>query len=176
MPDVCLPQPSVGHHGESMTWSPHVTVAAIAEQNQRFLVVEENVRGRLVLNNPAGHLEAGESFTAAVRRETLEETGWEFEPDAITGIYLWTNAAIHTTFLRITFCGRCLRQHPERTLDTGIVAPRWMTRAELGARSVRLRSPLVLRCIDDYLGGRRFPLDMLVSLDSVTPHAAQERS
>ena len=159
-----------------MTWSPHVTVAAIAEQNQRFLVVKEKVRGRLVVNNPAGHLEAGESFTAAVRRETMEETGWEFEPEAITGIYLWTNVAIRTTFLRITFCGRCLRQHPDRTLDTGIVAPRWMTRTELGASSVQLRSPLVLRCIDDYLGGRRFPLDLLASLDPIAVHAARARS
>ncbi|MGH8292229.1 MAG: NUDIX hydrolase [Gammaproteobacteria bacterium] len=158
-----------------MTWSPHVTVAAIAEQNKRFLVVEENVRGRLVVNNPAGHLEAGESFTAAVRRETMEETGWEFEPDAITGIYLWTHVAIHTTFLRITFCGRCLRQHSDRPLDTGIVAPRWMTREELGASSVQLRSPLVLRCIDDYLGGRRFPLDLLATLDPTAAHAARAR-
>ncbi|HKT32736.1 MAG TPA: NUDIX hydrolase [Gammaproteobacteria bacterium] len=158
-----------------MTWSPHVTVAAIAEQNKHFLVVEENVRGRLVLNNPAGHLEAGESFTAAVRRETMEETGWEFEPDAITGIYLWTNVAIHTTFLRITFCGRCIRQHADHALDTGIVAPRWMTRAELGASSVQLRSPLVLRCIDDYLDGRRFPLNLLASLDSAAARAAHAR-
>ncbi|MDE1886894.1 MAG: NUDIX hydrolase [Gammaproteobacteria bacterium] len=157
-----------------MTWTPHVTVAAIAEQHKRFLIVEEKVRDRLVLNNPAGHLEAGESFTAAVRRETMEETGWEFEPDAVTGIYLWTNAAIHTTFLRITFCGRCLRQHPDHTLDTGIVAPRWMTREELGVTSVQLRSPLVLRCIDDYLGGRRYPLDLLASLDSSAGHAARQ--
>ncbi|MBU6422341.1 MAG: NUDIX hydrolase [Gammaproteobacteria bacterium] len=148
-----------------MTWTPHVTVAAIAEQDQRFLVVEEKIRGRLVVNNPAGHLEAGESFADAVRRETLEEAGWEFEPQAITGIYLWTNVTLQTTFLRITFYGHCIRQHKERPLDAGIVGPKWMTRAELARPSVQLRSPLVLRCIDDYLAGRRFPLNLLARLD-----------
>lgn len=152
-----------------MTWTPHVTVAAIAEQDAHFLVVEEKVHGRLVVNNPAGHLEADESFTDAVRRETLEETGWEFSPDAVTGIYLWTSTVLHTTFLRIAFCGRCTRQHAERPLDAGIVGPKWLTRAELGDSKVQLRSPLVLRCIDDYLAGRRFPLDLLACLDPPTP-------
>ena len=147
-----------------MTWTPHVTVAAIAEQDARFLVVEEKVHGRLVVNNPAGHLEAGESFTDAVRRETLEETGWEFAPDAVTGIYLWSSEVLLTTFLRITFCGRCTHQHVGQQLDAGIVGPKWLTRAELGNGKVQLRSPLVLRCIDDYLAGRRFPLDMLACL------------
>lgn len=151
-----------------MTWTPHVTVAAIAEQDGRFLLVEEQVQGHLVINNPAGHLEKAESFIEAVRRETLEETGWEFEPDAITGIYLWTNAALRITFLRVAFCGRCLRQHAERPLDRGIVGPRWLTRKELGNGSVKLRSPLVTRCLDDYLKGRRFPLDLLACLEPAT--------
>lgn len=153
-----------------MTWTPHVTVAAIAEQDGRFLVVEEKVHDHLVINNPAGHLESGEGFTDAVRRETLEETGWDFAPDAITGIYLWTSPVLHTTFLRITFFGHCTRQHPERPLDTGIVSAKWMTRAALGNGTVQLRSPLVLRCIDDYLAGRRFPLDLLGCLDSAANH------
>lgn len=158
-----------------MTWTPHVTVAAIAERDQRFLVVEEKVQGRLVVNNPAGHLESGESFTDAVRRETLEETGWEFEPDAITGIYLWTSPVLQTTFLRIAFYGHCNRQHKERPLDTGIVGPQWMTRAELARPTVQLRSPLVLRCIDDYLAGRRFPLDLLACLNPAINHLTAAR-
>ena len=142
-------------------------MAAVAEREQRFLVVEEKVRGRLVVNNPAGHLEESENFTDAVRRETLEETGWEFEPDAITGIYLWTNPGIQTTFLRITFCGRCLRQHPDWPLDRGIVGARWLTRAELGDGKFKLRSPLVTLCIDDYLAGRRFPLELLTCIEPI---------
>lgn len=148
-----------------MTWTPHITVAAIAERERRFLLVEEQVRGRLVVNNPAGHLEEAESFIDAVRRETLEETGWEFEPDAITGIYLWTNTEIQTTFLRIAFCGRCTHQHSNWPLDHGIVGARWLTRAELDNHAINLRSPLVTRCIDDYLSGRRYPLDLLACLD-----------
>lgn len=147
-----------------MTWTPHVTVAAIAEREGRFLVVEERVHGALVINNPAGHLEEAETFAEGVRRETLEETGWEFEPQAITGIYLWKNPWLGTTFLRVAFCGRCTRHHPDWPLDRGIVSAQWLTREQLGG-DIKLRSPLVLRCIDDYLAGRRFPLDLLACLD-----------
>lgn len=144
-----------------MVWKPHVTVAAIAEQDGRYLVVEEDVRGKRVFNNPAGHLEPGESLVDAVRRETLEETGWDFEPDAVTGIYLWKNAEVDTTFLRVAFHGRCLQHHPARRLDHGIVAAHWLTRAELAGGRHTLRTPLVLRCIDDLLSGRRYPLEIL---------------
>lgn len=162
----------------TMTWKPHVTVAAIAEQEGRFLVVEEVIRGRKVLNNPAGHLERAESFLDAVKRETLEETGWEFEPDAVTGIYLWKNPELDNTFLRVAFSGRCLRHHPDRPLDKGIVGPLWLTRAELGDGTRPLRSPMVLRCIDDYLGGYRYPLRLLSHLDDLwsdgaTPEVAR---
>ncbi len=150
-----------------MTWNPHVTVAAIAQQDGRFLMVEEEVRGKRVINNPAGHLEDTESFVGAVRRETLEETGWEFEPEAVIGIYLWKNPSLKTTFLRIAFCGRCTRHHPDRPLDKGIIGARWHTRAELADSSLNLRSPLVTRCIDDYLAGRRFPLEMLTYLGPI---------
>jgi phosphatase NudJ len=150
-----------------MTWNPHVTVAAIAQQHDRFLMVEEKVRGMLLINNPAGHLEETESFVDAVRRETLEETGWEFEPEAVTGIYLWKNLSLGTTFLRIAFCGMCTLHHPDRPLDQGIVGPRWCTRADLAKGKMALRSPLVTRCIDDYLAGRRFPLDMLACLGPI---------
>ncbi|HSN17486.1 MAG TPA: NUDIX hydrolase [Gammaproteobacteria bacterium] len=144
-----------------MVWKPHVTVAAVVERDGRYLVVEEDVRGRRVLNNPAGHLEPGESLVEAVRRETLEETGWEFEPDAVTGIYLWKNAEADATFLRVAFHGRCVRHHPERRLDQGIVAAHWLAREDLAGGRHVLRTPLVLRCIDDLLAGRRYPLDIL---------------
>ncbi|MGH8372242.1 MAG: NUDIX hydrolase [Gammaproteobacteria bacterium] len=144
-----------------MVWKPHVTVAAIAEQEGRFLVVEERVRGQLVINNPAGHLEESENFQDAIRREMLEETGWEFEPDVLTGIYLWKNRRLDTTFMRLAFFGRCTRHHPDRPLDKGIVGPRWLTRAELKSGQHTLRSPMVVRCIDDYLAGCRYPLELL---------------
>src|SRR5579863_589482 len=157
-----------------MVWKPHVTVAAIAERDGRFLVVEEHVRGRRVLNNPAGHLESGESFVEAVRRETLEETGWEFTPDAVTGIYLWKNPKLDATFVRVAFHGHCDKHHPDRPLDKGIVGPHWLTRAELAGAHHALRSPMVLRCIDDVLAGRRYPLDLLshvTDLDSILEEA-----
>lgn len=144
-----------------MIWKPHVTVAAIAEQEGRFLVVEERVRGQLVINNPAGHLEESESFQAAIQREMLEETGWEYEPEILTGIYLWKNHRLGTTFLRMTFFGHCIRHHPDRPLDRGIIGPRWLTRDELQNGQHVLRSPMVVRCIDDYLAGRRYPLELL---------------
>lgn len=159
-----------------MVWKPHVTVAAIAERDGRFLVVEEVIRGRTVLNNPAGHLEQAESFADAVRRETLEETGWEFEPEAVTGIYLWSNPELDNTFLRVAFSGRCLRHHPDRALDKGIVGPHWLTRAELGDGVRALRSPMVLRCIDDYLQGRRYPLQLLSHLDDLWDSGALQRA
>jgi len=158
-----------------MTWNPHVTVAAITQQEGRFLMVEENVRGTLVINNPAGHLDENESFVDAVYRETLEETGWEFEPDAVTGIYLWKNLSLETTFLRIAFCGRCTHHHPGRPLDQGIVRPRWCTRAELADGILNLRSPLVTRCIDDFLAGRRFPLEILTCLEPIDIHMSDAR-
>ena len=142
-----------------MVWKPHVTVAAVVEREGRYLIVEEDVRGERVFNNPAGHLEPGESLVDAVRRETLEETGWEFEPDAITGVYLWKNA--EATFLRVAFRGRCLKHNPDRRLDHGIVAAHWLTREELAGGRYPLRTPLVLNCIDDLLAGRRYPLELL---------------
>ena len=157
-----------------MVWKPHVTVAAIAERDGRFLVVEEEVHGRRVLNNPAGHLEPGEGFVEAVRRESLEETGWEFAPDAVTGIYLWKNPELDASFVRVAFHGRCAFHHPERKLDKGIIGPHWFTRTELVEGRLPLRSPMVLRCIDDYLAGHRYPLELLshiTDLDSVLQEA-----
>jgi 8-oxo-dGTP pyrophosphatase MutT (NUDIX family) len=144
-----------------MVWKPHATVAAIAEQEGRFLMVEESVEGKLVLNQPAGHIEDGESPLAAVVREALEETAWEFRPDAIVGTYLWREPMQGESYFRLAFAGRCLRHHPHRILDTGVIRSLWLTRDEIVAETARLRSPLVLLCVDDYLRGRRFPVDML---------------
>jgi len=141
-------------------FNPDITVATVVCQAQRFLVVEETVHGRLLINQPAGHLEAGESLLQAAVRETLEESGWDVDLDAYLGTYLWTSPG-GRTFLRFAFVGHCLRHHPERTLDQGVERALWLRRDELAAVGERLRSPLVLRAVDDYLGGQRHPLDAL---------------
>ena len=147
-----------------MIWKPHVTVAAIAEQDGRYLMVEEETGGRIVINQPAGHLDEGESLLQAVIRETLEETAWHFVPDAITGVYLWRSDSSASTYLRVCFSGTCRDHEPARSLDSGIVRAIWMSRTDLGDAVQRLRSPMVLRCLDDHLSGRRFPLALLNQL------------
>ncbi|RJG14616.1 NUDIX hydrolase [Pseudomonas cavernicola] len=144
-----------------MRFTPHVTVATVVEDQGRFLLVEEMANGRAVFNQPAGHLEADESLMQAALRETLEETGWDIELTAVTGIYLYTAPSNGVTYQRICFAGRPLQQRPEHPLDDGIIGPRWLTRAELATQPERWRSELVLRCIDDYLAGERFPLTLL---------------
>jgi 8-oxo-dGTP pyrophosphatase MutT (NUDIX family) len=144
-----------------MTWKPHITVATIVEDQGRFLLVEEEADGRAVFNQPAGHLEANESLLQAALRETLEETGWEVELTAVTGIYLYTAPSNGVTYQRVCFAARPLRHHPNQPLDEGIIGPRWLTRDELLAEKDRWRSHLVLRCIDDYLDGERFPLSLI---------------
>jgi len=148
--------------GESAAiWRPDVTVACIVPRGEKFLLVEEDVRGKRVLNQPAGHLESGESLTAAALRETCEETGWDVNLTHLVGIYQWANG--DGAFLRFTFAAEPVRHDPARTLDTGIVRALWMTRAEI-ATSRNLRSPMVLRGIDDFLSGKLVPLDAVVSL------------
>lgn len=144
-----------------MRFTPHVTVATLVEDQGRFLMVEEISDGRAVLNQPAGHLEADESLIRAALRETLEETGWEVELTAVTGIYLYTAPSNGVTYQRVCFAARPLRHRPERELDTGIIGPRWLTRDELLAHREQWRSPLIIRCIDDYLAGERFPLSLI---------------
>ncbi|BCG24437.1 NUDIX hydrolase [Pseudomonas tohonis] len=144
-----------------MRFTPHVTVATLVEDQGRFLMVEEISDGRAVLNQPAGHLEADESLIQAALRETLEETGWDVELTAVTGIYLYTAPSNGVTYQRVCFAARPLRQRPERELDTGIIGPRWLTRDELLAHREQWRSPLIIRCIDDYLAGERFPLSLI---------------
>lgn len=147
-----------------MIWKPNVTVAAVVERQGRFLIVEEDADGKRVYNQPAGHLDEDESLIKAVTRETLEETAWHFEPTALVGVYRWKNTHTGTTYLRVCFTGACHDEEAGRLLDEGIVQAVWLSRDELTALGSRLRSPLVLRCVDDYLAGRRYPLDLLVDM------------
>jgi 8-oxo-dGTP pyrophosphatase MutT (NUDIX family) len=144
-----------------MSWHPHITVATIVESDGRFLMVEESKGGRLVLNQPAGHLEPDETLRQAAVRETLEETAWEVTLTGVVGIYLYTAPSNGVTYQRVCFAGTPIRHDPQRPLDTGIVAAPWMTRDELVAQPQRWRSELILRCIDDYLTGPHFPLEVI---------------
>jgi 8-oxo-dGTP pyrophosphatase MutT (NUDIX family) len=144
-----------------MRWTPHVTVAAIAERQGALLFVEEAIAGRLVLNQPAGHWEEDESLIDAVRREVLEETGYGFAPEALTGIYRWDVPDRDLTYLRFVFAGEVGIAPVRDTLDRNILRTLWLSPEELAAERARLRSPMVLRCVQDYLAGRRFPLEIL---------------
>ena len=146
-----------------MTWHPHITVATIVEADGRFLMVEESKGGRLVLNQPAGHLEPNETLRQAALRETLEETGWTVELRGVVGIYLYTAPSNGVTYQRVCFAATPLTHDPQRTLDEGITGALWMTRDELVAQPERWRSELILRCIDDYLAGQ--PYDLAVVRD-----------
>jgi 8-oxo-dGTP pyrophosphatase MutT (NUDIX family) len=156
-----------------MTRSIDVTVAAVIESDERFLLVEERVCGRVVLNQPAGHLEPSESLLAAVTRETHEETGYRFEPQHLLGIYLWRAQESGKSFLRVTFTGSFEPPPRPPRLDEGIVAVHWLARNQLLAMRAQLRSPMVLRCIDDYRSGVRYPLDCLTHLDLGAPGGAR---
>lgn len=136
-------------------------MAAVIERQGRFLLVEEEADGRRVLNQPAGHLDPGESLASAVAREVLEETAHRFTPEGLIGVYRWHYPAKDVTFLRFAFCGRVDDGEPGRTLDNEIIALHWLTPQELRARSAMHRSPLVMRCVEDHLAGRRFPLEVL---------------
>ncbi|MGA4446096.1 NUDIX hydrolase [Pseudomonas indoloxydans] len=136
-----------------MEWQPHITVATVIEDDGRFLFVEEFKAGRLVLNQPAGHLEANESLREAALRETLEETGWDVELTALLGIYLYTALSNGVTYQRVCFSARPVRHDAERELDSDISGITWLTRDELATQPERWRSELVLRCVDDYLAG-----------------------
>jgi len=146
-------------------WKPSVTVAAVIEKDGRFLLVEEHTPEGLRLNNPAGHLDPGESPEQGAVRETLEETTCTFTPDRLVGIYLarFQRPARRedVTYLRFTFGGTCGEPDPSRSLDKGIVRTLWMTLDELRASRDRHRSVLVLQCIEDYVAGRCFPLDLV---------------
>lgn len=150
------------HNDIEVVWRPDVTVATIIPLHGRFLVVEERIRGELVVNQPAGHLEPDESLADAARRETLEETGWTVELTDLIGVYQWTRPEDGWQVLRVTFAGLPVSHDSARVLDAGIERALWLSRAEVAA--ARTRSPLVLRNIDDWIGGRRLPLDAIQTL------------
>lgn len=145
-----------------MIWKPHVTVAAVVERDGKYLLVEEEIDGGLAFNQPAGHLEEGESLLAAVVRETLEETAYHLKPTQLVGIYNWQHPTKGITYLRFAFTGELRGYEAGRLLDEGIVGARWLTYEEVLATQDRHRSPLILRCIDDLRAGKRFPLELLV--------------
>jgi len=147
---------------------PEITVAAIAEVGGRFLVVEERISNRLVFNQPAGHVERGETLVEAVVRETLEETAWKFTPLALLGVYLWRNPRTGRSTMRFAFNGTVKDHNAAQPLDRGIVRTHWLSRADMVERERRLRSPLVLRCVDDYLEGRHSTLESVAHLDLET--------
>jgi 8-oxo-dGTP pyrophosphatase MutT (NUDIX family) len=142
-------------------WRPSVTVAAVVERDGRFLFVEEEANGRRVLNQPAGHLDPGESLVLAVTREVLEETAHRITPTALLGIYRWIYDPEDVTILRFAFLGRVDGVEAGRRLDKEILAAVWLSPAELAARRAEHRSPLVQQCVDDFLAGRSFPLEIL---------------
>ncbi|WP_457673923.1 NUDIX hydrolase [Thiolapillus sp.] len=149
-----------------MTWKPHVTVAAVVEKDQRFLLVEEDIHGRRVFNQPAGHLETGEDLVQAVQREMLEETARVFTPEALVGIYLYEVPERDRSYLRFCFCGTAGEILAGHRLDREIIATHWLTLDEIRENATRLRSPMVLDCIRDYRQGSRIPLDQLHYLPS----------
>ena len=142
-----------------------MTVAAVVEQDGRFLLVRERSGGRLVYNQPAGHLEDRESLLQAVVRETLEETGWQFEPAAIIGLYRWRHAGSAATYMRVCFSGAVTEQVHERPPDPEIEAAAWLEFGEIRARQDELRSPLVMRSIEDYRAGMAHPLSLLADIE-----------
>ena len=158
-------------------WKPSVTVAAVIERDGRFLLVEEHTAEGLRLNNPAGHLDPGEGPLEGVVRETLEETTHAFTPTALVGVYLSRfqrpgragQPDEDITYLRFAYSGELGEALPGRTLDTGIVRTLWMTPEEIRANAARLRSPLVLRCMEDHLAGQRYPLSLVFTDPSVAP-------
>ena len=142
-------------------WKPHVTVAAVIERDGRFLLVEEETPTGIRLNQPAGHLERGESLVDACARETLEESAWRFTPRQLVGVYLWPASASAITYLRFAFCGELGEYQAGRPLDQGILRALWLTPAEIQASREQHRSPLVAQCVADYLDGQRLPLSAI---------------
>jgi 8-oxo-dGTP pyrophosphatase MutT (NUDIX family) len=143
---------------------PVVTVANVVERDGTFLLVEEETRFGRKLNQPAGHVEAGESLLEAAVREALEETGWHVRPTALVGIYRWMSERTGETFVRFSFAGEATAHDAGRALDTGITGALWLSYDAIVARRNDHRSPMVLRCIDDYRAGKRWPLAFVTEI------------
>ena len=141
-----------------------LTVAALGERDGRYLMVEECIDGQRVINQPAGHVDPGEDLLSAVVREAREETAWVFQAEAIVGVYLWRHPAKASSYLRVAFAGSWPHNYPDQALDKEILAARWFTPAEL-QRAPHLRSPMVLRCLQDHAKGNRMALEPCLSLD-----------
>jgi len=144
-----------------MIWTPHATVATIVEKDGKFLFVEEIADGQRVLNQPAGHVDEREPILQAALRETLEETGWEVEITELVGIYTYTAPHNQVTYYRFCYAANPVRAVPGAELDQDIIGPVWLSPEELLARKDQWRSPLIMKCLQDYLNGRRFPLDLV---------------
>lgn len=147
-----------------MIWKPNVTVAGVIEQDGKFLLVEEDTADGMLFNQPAGHLEQGESLLAAVTREVLEETAYAFVPTGLLGVYHWQHPKKDITYLRFAFTGEITGHDPARPLDSGILRACWLTPDEIRSSANRHRSPQVLTCVEHYLAGQRFPLSVLTHL------------
>lgn len=144
-----------------MTWAPHVTVATIIERDNRFLMVYEESDGKLVYNQPAGHLDPDETLHEAAIRETLEETGWTVKLTGVVGVNLYTAPSNGITYFRTTFIGEAISHDANRALDTGIIEAVWLTYEELLERKEQLRSPMTLQIVEEYRAGRRFSLEVV---------------
>jgi 8-oxo-dGTP pyrophosphatase MutT (NUDIX family) len=148
-----------------MIWKPNVTVAAIIEDSGKYLLVEEQTSNGILFNQPAGHLEPDESIIQGAIRETLEETGYTFVPQSVLSIYRWHSRAENITFLRFAFTGTVAHHDPDRALDAGILSAGWFGVDEIRQMAYCHRSPLVMRCIDDHLAGKRYPLEIFTHYD-----------
>lgn len=146
-----------------MVWKPHVTVAAVIEKNNKFLLVEENTSNGIAFNQPAGHLEKGEDLVTAIKREVNEETAWHFEPAHIVAIQLWRKNPDFPSFLRVCFSGSVHSHNPNQALDNDIITTHWFTHKEITAKKASLRSTLVLKSVDAFLAGENYPLSLLKS-------------
>ena len=145
-------------------WKPNTTVAAIVERDNKFLLVEEITERGNRFNQPAGHLEDNETLIQAVIRETMEEAAYEFTPEFLLGVYQWKHTLNDTTYLRFAFIGKAGVHYPMQELDEGIVQAVWMDIDEIRDKANLMRSPQVLTCIEDYLAGKRYPLEVITNL------------
>ncbi|GAB2197750.1 NUDIX hydrolase [Sessilibacter sp. MAH4] len=150
----------------SREFNPHVTVATVVSQQNQFLIVEEQINGETRFNQPAGHLEANESLIAAAKRETLEETGWEVDITGFLGVCIF-KASNGVTYVRNTFCATPIHKREPFTLDTGIIAAHWMTLNEIQQKQEMLRSPMIIKSIENYLKGNIFPATLVTYLSAV---------